>query len=198
MSIYLGTSNLETPIQPLRPGPPAPTIDANLDRTQLGRAGELAFALYAMVSSDGELELFTPVSDEDHVDVTAGRRGGIPAIAIQVKASPGLDADGMVEARAEYQAGRVREHPAFLYAVLLMSSVTVQSAWIVPSPEFNRLGYRLHERDLEVLEFRAFPDRYDRWTPYIVPAMQIGPHLLSVIDALPEKIPPDFLSGERA
>jgi len=168
-----------------------------MDRTQLGRAGELAFALYAMVSSNGELELFTPVSDEDHVDVTAGRRGGIPAIAIQVKTSPGLDAAGMVEARAEYLAGRVREHPAFLYAVLLMSSVTIDTAWIVPSPEFNRIAYRQHEGDLEDLEFRAYPDRGDRWSPYMVPAMQIGPHLLSVIDSLPEKIPPDFLSGRR-
>jgi hypothetical protein len=55
-----------------------------VDKTQLGRAGELALALYSMVSSDGELQLFTPVADDDHVDATAGRRGGQPAIAIQV------------------------------------------------------------------------------------------------------------------
>ncbi len=56
-----------------------------MDKTQIGRAGELALALYSMVSSDGELELFTPVADDDHVDATAGRRGGVPVIAIQVK-----------------------------------------------------------------------------------------------------------------
>src|SRR5437879_2601690 len=64
---------------------------ASVDKTQLGRAGELAMALYAMVSSDGELELFTPVADDDHVDATAARRGGVPAIAIQVKTASGLD-----------------------------------------------------------------------------------------------------------
>jgi hypothetical protein len=42
-----------------------------MDKTELGRAGELALALYAMVSSDGELQLFTPVADDDHVDATA-------------------------------------------------------------------------------------------------------------------------------
>ena len=41
-----------------------------MDHTELGRAGELAMDLYAMVSSDGELQLFTPVADDDHVDAT--------------------------------------------------------------------------------------------------------------------------------
>ena len=56
-----------------------------MDHTELGRAGELALDLYAMVSSDGDIQLFTPVADDDHVDATAGRRGRMPAIAIQVK-----------------------------------------------------------------------------------------------------------------
>ena len=83
-----------------------------MDRTQIGRAGELALALYALVTSDGELELFTPVSDDDHVDITAARKGGIPALAIQVKTGPRLDANGMVEANAFFDHGHVREHPA--------------------------------------------------------------------------------------
>jgi hypothetical protein len=62
-----------------------------MDYTQIGRAGELALALYALVSSDGELELFSPIADDDHVDATAGRKGGIPAIAIQVKTAPKQD-----------------------------------------------------------------------------------------------------------
>ena len=43
-----------------------------MDKTQLGRAGELAMALYSIVSSDGELQLFTPVADDDHVDRALG------------------------------------------------------------------------------------------------------------------------------
>jgi hypothetical protein len=104
-----------------------------MDKTELGRAGELAIALYSIVSSDGELELFTPVADDDHVDATAGRRGGVPAIAIQVKTAHKVDRNGSVEATADYPIGRVREHPAFLYAVLLLSSVQIQAAWLLPS-----------------------------------------------------------------
>jgi hypothetical protein len=81
-----------------------------------------------MVSSDGELELFSPIADDDHVDATAGRRGGVPAIAIQVKTVRELDRSGMVEAKADYPNGHVREHPAFLYAVLLLPSVAIESA----------------------------------------------------------------------
>ncbi len=110
-----------------------------------------------MVSSDGELQLFTPVADDDHIDATAGRRGGAPAIAIQVKTARDVDRHGLVEARAEYPAGQVREHPAFFYAVLLLSSVTVEAAWVIPSPDFNRIAYRPASAGREVLEFRGDP-----------------------------------------
>ncbi len=167
-----------------------------MNRTQTGRVGELALALYSMVSTDGKLELFTPISDEDHVDITAGRRGAIPAIAIQVKASPRLDKYGMVEGNATYSPGHVREHPAFLYAVLLMQSVAIATAWIVPSPDFNRLAYRPRAEGKVILEFRAYPDRDDKWAPFRVPAMELGPHLLSVIDSIDQRIPPTFLAEQ--
>jgi len=80
------------------------------------------------------LDRQAPVADDDHVDATAGRRGGVPAIAIQVKTVRDLDRDGSVEAKADYPAGHVREHPAFLYAVLLLPSVTIECAWLIPSP----------------------------------------------------------------
>jgi hypothetical protein len=146
-----------------------------------------------MVTSDGALELFTPVSDEDHVDVTIGLRGSIPAIAVQVKTSPHLDKNDLVEARAEYPENEVREHPAFLYAVMLMRSVTIRCAWIVPSPDFNRLAYRSHHVGRLALEFRASPNRDDVWSPYRVAPLELGPHLARLIASLPERIPPELI-----
>jgi hypothetical protein len=166
-----------------------------MDKTQTGRAGELALALYAIVSSDGELQLFTPVADDDHVDATAGRRGEQPAIAIQVKTAPRVDRDGAVEAKAEYPAGHVREHPAFLYAVLLLSSVNIDTMWLVPSPDFNRLVYRHAQRDRTILEFRGHPSKQDRYSSFRVPPLEIGPRLLAVIDSLEEKIPLHAVGG---
>jgi hypothetical protein len=164
-----------------------------MDKTQLGRAGELALALNALVSSDGELQLFTPVADDDHVDATAGRRGAIPAIAIQVKTAADLDRNGLVEAKADYPKDHVREHPAFLYAILWLDSVEIRTAWIIPSPDFNRLAYRTESAKREILEFRGHPEQADRFSAFRVPANELGPRLLAIIDSLPERIPAHVL-----
>jgi hypothetical protein len=166
-----------------------------MDHTELGRAGELALDLYAMVSSDGELQLFSPVADDDHVDATAARRGGVPAIAIQVKTVRELDRGGLVEAKADYPVGQIREHPAFLYAVLLLPSVTIECAWLIASPDFNRIAYRVLSGDRELLEFRGDPLREDRYSNFRVPPLEIGPRLLAVIDSLAEHVPPHVIRG---
>jgi hypothetical protein len=166
-----------------------------MDHTELGRAGELALDLYAMVSSNGELQLFTPIADDDHVDATAGRRGRMPALAIQVKTVRDVDRSGLVEAKADYPAGQIREHPAFLYAVLLLPSVTIESAWLIPSPDFNRIAYRVKSGNREILEFRGDPSRDDRYSTFRVPPLEIGPRLLALIDSLPEHIPPHVIRG---
>ena len=166
-----------------------------MDHTELGRAGELALDLYAMVSSEGELQLFTPVADDDHVDATAARRGRIPALAIQVKTVREVDRGGLVEAKADYRAGQIREHPAFLYAVLLLPSVTIECAWLIPSPDFNRLVYHVASAGRERLEFRGDPLRDDQYSAFRVPPLEIGPRLLAVIDSLADHVPPHVIRG---
>jgi len=160
-----------------------------MDKTQLGRAGELALSLYGLVTSEGRLELFSPVADDDHVDLVAGLRGGLPALAIQVKTTDGLDKSGLVEARASYIPGQVREDPAFLYAVLLLQPVEIKAVWLVPSPDFNRLVYRTATAGREVLEFRASPDREDDFSPFRVEPMLVGPALVRRIEAAPRPPP---------
>jgi hypothetical protein len=113
----------------------------------------------------------------------------MPAIAIQVKTAREVDRGGLVEAKADYPVGRVREHPAFLYAVLLLSSVTIVSAWLIPSPDFNRIAYRHTSGDREILEFRGDPRQEDRYSVFRISPLEIGPRLLAVIDSLEERIP---------
>src|SRR5258705_13189129 len=96
-----------------------------MDSTQLGRAGELALSLYGLVTSDGRLELFSPVADDDHVDLVAGLKGGLPVLGIQVKTTDGLDKNGLVEARASFFPGEGRNDPALLFALPLLESVRI-------------------------------------------------------------------------
>ena len=166
-----------------------------MDRTQLGRAGELALTLDALVSSDGQLELFTPVADDDHLDLVAGLRGGLPALGLQVKTTDHLDRNGLVEAIASYPAGEVREDPAFLYAILLMQSVQIRALWVVPSPDFNRLAYRYEVEGREKLELRASPDREDPFAAFRIDPLTVGPMLLSRIQGCQEL--PEWLRAQR-
>ena len=155
-----------------------------LDTSQVGKAGELALTLYALITSEGQVELYSPVVDDDHVDLVGAIRGGLPLIGLQVKTEDHLDKDGLVEARASYPQGTVREDPAFLYAVLLLESIKIRAAWLVPSPDFNRLAYRATTAGREVLEFRAYPDRQDRFSIFQVDPLQLGPVLMSKISAM--------------
>jgi hypothetical protein len=163
-----------------------------MDSTQLGRAGELALSLYGLVTSDGRLELFSPVADDDHVDLVAGLKGGLPVLGIQVKTTDGLDKGGLVEARASYARGQVREDPAFLYAVLLLGSVQIKALWLVPSPDFNRLAYHTAAAGREVLEFRASPDQDDDFSVFRVDPIRAGPALVTRIESAPAS-PPEWL-----
>ncbi len=162
-----------------------------MNSSQLGRAGELALSLYTLVTSAGRVELFSPLVDDDHVDLVAGLRGALPALGIQVKATDHLDRNGLVEARAAYPKGQVREDAAFLYAVLLLESVSIRTAWLVPSADFNRLTYREPGGAAEALEFRASPERSDRFSEFRVPPLQLGTALMDHLSRA--KSPPIWL-----
>ena len=152
-----------------------------MDKSQLGRAGELALALYALITSSGEVELYEPVVDDDHVDLVGAIRGGLPRIGIQVKTADALDKSGQVEAKASFPLENVREDAAFIYAVLLLDSVRISTAWLIPSPDFNRLAYRYAGASHVDLEFRAYPGRPDAFSPFRVEPLQLGAALISRI-----------------
>jgi hypothetical protein len=158
-----------------------------LTATQRGTAGEQLFAACVTLSSDGELELFKPLTDDDHTDVSAGRRGRVPALAIQVKTALTLDRKSLAVARMAFPEGKPREHPAYLYAILYVADAGVEAAWLVPSADFNRLAYRgagRRGKGIE-LQFMASPTRADHWAAFRCGRMELGPRLVALIDSLP-------------
>lgn len=163
-----------------------------LTETQKGVAGEELLAASVTLSSDGELELYKPLSDDDHTDVTAGRRGKVPALAIQVKTALTLNAKGLAVARMYFSAAKPREHPAFIYAVVYVVDAAVEMAWLVPSADFNRLTYcgeGPRGKGIE-LQFMASPVRRDKWAAFRFGRLETGPRLMAMVDALPQvKVP---------
>jgi hypothetical protein len=160
---------------------------AVLTPTQRGTAGEQLFAACVTLSSAGDLELFKPLTDDDHTDVAAGRRGKVPALAIQVKTALSLTRQGFAVARMSFPDGKPRQHTAFVYAIVYVVDASVEAAWIVPSAKFNRLTYRAagrHGKGIE-LEFMASPTRQDRWSSFRCGRLDLGPKLMALIDSRP-------------
>jgi len=157
-----------------------------LTETQKGAAGEELLAASVTLSSDGDLELFKPLTDDDHTDVTAGRRGHVPALAIQVKTAFSTDRKGHAVARM-YFSRTPREHPAFIYAIVYVIDASIETAWLVPSADFNRMTYRgkgPKGRGIE-LQFMARPSRTDKWSRFRLARLETGPRFLTIIEALP-------------
>src|ERR1700730_9824833 len=113
-----------------------------LSDTQVGRAGEQLFAAIASLTSDGELEFYRPETDDDHRDLAAGRKGHMGAAYIQVKSRTQVGADGYLRVHVEFPGGVPIDHPGFIYAVLLLTNTAIATAWLVPSPDFNRTAER--------------------------------------------------------
>jgi hypothetical protein len=158
-----------------------------LTSTQRGTAGEQMLAACVTLTSAGELELFKPLTDDDHTDVAAGKRGRVPALAIQVKTALSLNRQGFAVARMVFRDENPREHPAFVYAIVYVAEVIVEAAWIVPSRDFNRLAYRgpgPRGKGIE-LQFMASPTREDHWSRFRSGRMESGPRLITLIDSLP-------------
>lgn len=163
-----------------------------LTPTQKGAAGEDLLAACVTLSSDGELELYKPLSDDDHTDISAGRRGKVPALAIQIKTALDLDPKGYAVARMYFSSPKPREHPAFIYAIVYVVDASIQVGWIVPSADFNRLTYRgkgKWGKGIE-LQFMASPTRHDQWAPFRLRRLELGPRLLAIADSLPARKPP--------
>jgi hypothetical protein len=168
-----------------------------LTATQRGTAGEELFTACVTLTSNGDLELFRPTTDDDHTDVTIGKRGMVPALAIQVKTALSLTIKGFAVARMAFPEGKARQHPAFVYAIVFVRNAAIESAWIVPSADFNRLAYRgagRRGKGIE-LQFMASPTRTDKWSGFRCARLEVGPRLLQVIAGLPASAPPPRLEG---
>lgn len=170
-----------------------------LTATQRGTAGEELFTACVTLTSEGDLELFRPTTDDDHTDVTIGKRGMVPALAVQVKTALSLTRQGFAVARMAFPEGKPREHPAFVYAIVYVPDAAIETAWIVRSADFNRLAYRgagRRGKGIE-LQFMASPTRTDKWSKYRHGRSELGSGLTGVIAGLPSTTRPPRISGSR-
>ena len=168
-----------------------------LSDVQAGRIGEHLLAVYAMLTTDGELVPFQVDADDDHRDLVVAAKGRSAFASLQAKACFTLGASGFVQSNATYFASTIPADPSWIYVVVLVLDLTPVVWWLVPAPDFNRLTSHAPARNGREVElhFRAYPDREDAFSPFRIETKDVGPRLLEIIDALPTTTRP--LPGAR-
>jgi hypothetical protein len=168
-----------------------------LSDVQAGRIGEHLLAVYAMLTTGGELVPFQVDADDDHRDLVVAAKGKSAFASLQAKACFELGASGFVQSNATYFESSIPRDPSWIYVVVLFLDLAPVIWWLVPAPDFNRLTSRAPARQGRKVElhFRAHPDREDVFSPFRTETKNVGPRLLEIIDALPAATKP--LPGAR-
>jgi hypothetical protein len=168
-----------------------------LSDVQAGRIGEFLLAVYAMLTSGGELVPFQVDADDDHRDLVVAVKGKSKFASLQAKACLSLGASGFVQSNATYFQSSIPTDPSWIYVVVLILDLAPVVWWLVPAPDFNRLTSRAPARRGRKVElhFRAYPDRDDAFSPFRTKTKDVGPRLLEIIDASPPSTKP--LPGAR-
>ena len=168
-----------------------------LSDVQAGRIGEYLVAVYAMLTSSGDLVPFQVDADDDHRDLVVAVKGKSAFASLQAKACFELGASGFVQSNATYSAASIPRDPSWIYVVVLVLDLAPVVWWVVPAPDFNRLATQSPARNGREVElhFRAFPDRDDAFAPFRIATPDLGSRLLQLIVALPPATKP--LAGAR-
>ncbi|MHB8588866.1 MAG: hypothetical protein ACYDA0_08455 [Candidatus Dormibacteraceae bacterium] len=168
-----------------------------LSDVQAGRIGEYLLAVYAMLTSDGELVTFQVEADDDHRDLVVAAKGRNAFASLQAKACFTLGASGFVQSNATYFETSIPTDPSWIYVVVLVLDLAPVVWWLVPAPDFNRLSSRAPARQGREVElhFRAHPQGTDAFSAFRTETKHVGPRLLELIAALPPRTQP--LPGAR-
>src|SRR5215831_8744497 len=168
-----------------------------LSDVQAGRVGEYLLAVYAMLTSGGELVPFQVDADDDHRDLVVAVKGKSAFASLQAKACLELGASGFVQSNATYFERSIPRDPSWIYVIVLVLELAPVVWWVIPAPDFNRLTTHSPAREGREVElhFRAYPDRDDAFASFRVQTRELGPRLLDLIAALPPNTRP--LPGAR-
>jgi hypothetical protein len=165
-----------------------------LSRQQIGKVAERLFYKLVVLSSGGKLEAYIPVADEERRDFEVHIKGKYrPILAIQVKCVTGL----------WYRKGTTVPHLAISFRVRRDHTLTDELFWyffafldvkamafmdplfIIPSAEVSKYSRARKGRHGDYIEigFRASmgPQSRDRWSPYRVPAKDLGKRILQIL-----------------
>lgn len=164
-----------------------------LSAVQKGAVGQFAFLATALVTGNGQVEVYTPVADNEGRDAEVRRHLKRAAgIGIQIKVAFGLSIVNSgrrtyLAIRFEIAAKRLRNDPRLWYFLAVYDPRQLQlldPVFLVPSGVMHKIARR--GRNKRGIQFHVnanlIPDSHDKWSPYRVTLSDLGKRLLEIID----------------
>jgi hypothetical protein len=163
-----------------------------LSNVQKGAVGQFAFLATALVTGKGQVEVYSPVADNEGRDAEVRRHlKPAPAISVQVKvafSSPTMGGRATyLEIRFQLPENRVQEDPRLWYFFAYYDERELRfhnPTFLIPSHVFNVIG-REAISDGKVwfsINANVGPTSHDRWSPFRVSPKDLGDRLLNIID----------------
>jgi hypothetical protein len=157
---------------------------------QQGPIAQNELAKFAMIGSDGEIELHPALTDDDGSDFEVRRRRRFGWIlTIQVKSSLRLRRNFKqmeLSVKVLIPANQLGGHRAFWFFFAHLNSRRLEFAnpcFLVPSIVFYRKAPRWRVKNKTMYEFAASmsPTSRDQWCRYRVDTKDIGRRLLEIL-----------------
>lgn len=167
-----------------------------LSSAQKGAIGQFAFLATALVTGNGQVEVYTPAADNEGRDAEIRRHlKRSPGIGLQIKVAfvtvrlgPHHLQD-YLEIRFDLPERKIQNDPRLWYFLALYDRDQLRfldPVFLVPADVFHKMAR--HGKWKGRIRFVMFanlgPEAHDKWVPYRVPLSDLGKRLLEIVDEM--------------
>jgi hypothetical protein len=160
----------------------SPSIHAAASRK--GKAVEHLIAAFCILGSDGELNAWTSLVDDEGVDLVLQRRARPETISVQIKArlttAKGLAIRQSFQTQVKDSTFRPRSDLYMLFVVANPRLLDIGPLWLIPSFDFAECS-PLDAKNRHRFRASAKEGSNDRWADYLVPKAELPSRLLGAL-----------------
>lgn len=133
---------------------------------QLGAAAEIFSATRLVLDSGGRLSAFTPLVDDDAIDVTLLDKRMHASVGLQIKSWSFLSEDRPQTVQFDVRRATWREDRRLLLLAVAIDAMTgrLEAAWLVPSDEVAAIA-NVRDQNMSLTP-SAKPESQDRYSAY--------------------------------
>lgn len=149
-----------------------------------GAMGEALVAAYALISANGKLVSYRPLTDVDGKDIVIDLAESFKDNYLQVKCALGLDRFNRIRGTVRLHGEHIPTDPKLLYVFCLLDreKMELSRIWVVPAVVFYRGAYQTKlAKGMVQFNFDCQSKGDKRWDEFEVSRHELGLRLLKYI-----------------